>query len=54
MEVSVIEVVKVKSKKHPQGWILMNAADFVPGIHEVWTENAPHVEPEPEPKPRRK
>lgn len=34
----MVETIKIKSGKHPQGWVLINLSDFVPSEHEKWTK----------------
>lgn len=31
-------VIKIRSNKHPQGWLLLSEADFNPDVHEKYVE----------------
>jgi len=31
------ETVKIVSSKRPEGWVLLNATDFDPEQHKLWT-----------------
>jgi len=50
IEATELETVRVAVDWRPEGWVLINKADFAPEKHKVWTEPKPKAKTE-EPAP---